>query len=382
MQLDQNLFNGANGALFQALPFWGSLCVVGVVGASVVQALRPAWKRRSRAESGELDELSVFFGGKSVASDAKGVRGFKCFAGAPEAPADHHSMTTTSVAYSSDRRAFVTAATDGKVLLWKAGKPERVVSEGSSPVWTTAVVGSALVSGSEDGILTVVDLDSSGTKKVISGHLAAPELELSGHAQGLTDVVVVGDKAATASLDGSVKVWDLKTGKCLGTLQGHGLQVTSLVALSGATIASGSADGSIRIWSLETLECLKAIEWAHATSVTGVHRVLDNHVVSTGWDATVKLWDPATVKLKGTMGPPKDRTTKDKDNGVCASGVASDSKVVACYFGGKVVVWDCKACRTVSEKDVKGFTSSVGVDAEGKTAILGLSSGECQSMDV
>ncbi|QDZ17981.1 peptidyl serine alpha-galactosyltransferase [Chloropicon primus] len=48
MQLDQNLFNGANGALFQALPFWGSLCVVGVVGASVVQALRPAWKRRSR----------------------------------------------------------------------------------------------------------------------------------------------------------------------------------------------------------------------------------------------------------------------------------------------------------------------------------------------
>ncbi|QDZ17980.1 WD40 repeat domain-containing protein [Chloropicon primus] len=322
-------------------------------------------------------------------------------------------MTTTSVAYSSDKSAFLTAATDGKVLLWKAGKLERVVSEDSSPVWTTAVVGSALVSGSEDGILTVVDLDSSGTKKVISGHLAAvskvaaygatkfvsasrdakaavwslgggdkPELELSGHAQGLTDVVVVGDKAATASLDGSVKVWDLKTGKCLGTLQGHGLQVTSLAALSGATIASGSADRSIRIWSLETLECLKAIEGAHATSVTGVHRVLDNHVVSTGWDATVKLWDPATGKLKGTMGPPKDRTTKDKDNGVCASGVASDSKVVACYFGGKVVVWDCKACRTVSEKDVKGFASSVGVDAEGKTAILGLSSGECQSMDV
>jgi len=35
------VFDGANEALFRALPFWGSLCVVGVVGAAVIHTFGP-----------------------------------------------------------------------------------------------------------------------------------------------------------------------------------------------------------------------------------------------------------------------------------------------------------------------------------------------------
>lgn len=38
---DPNVFDGANEALFRALPFWGSLCVVGVVGAAVIHTFGP-----------------------------------------------------------------------------------------------------------------------------------------------------------------------------------------------------------------------------------------------------------------------------------------------------------------------------------------------------
>ena len=45
---DPNLFNGANEALFLALPFWGSLCVVGVVAAALVHTMWPSIRRRIR----------------------------------------------------------------------------------------------------------------------------------------------------------------------------------------------------------------------------------------------------------------------------------------------------------------------------------------------
>ncbi len=45
-----NVFDGANDALFRALPFWGSLCVLGVVGVSALQLFWPmAARARARA---------------------------------------------------------------------------------------------------------------------------------------------------------------------------------------------------------------------------------------------------------------------------------------------------------------------------------------------
>jgi WD40 repeat protein len=46
-----------------------------------------------------------------------------------------------------------------------------------------------------------------------------------------------------------IKIWDMQTGKELGTLTGHTSTVFS-VALSadGQTLVSGSSDGTIKIW--------------------------------------------------------------------------------------------------------------------------------------
>ena len=341
--------------------------------------------------------------------------GIKTFAKAPDAPAGHHATTVTSVAFAKDKSAFVTAGTDGKVLMWKGSyaDPEKILAAEACPAWTATAIGGTCVSGFDDGSIAKVDLDS-GEKTILKGHeeavskLAAygsdkfvsasrdstalvwslgagdePVLKLEGHAEGLTDVAVVEDKAVTASLDGTLKVWDLKTGKALATLKGHSLQVTCVAVVSATTVASGSADGSVRTWNVETGECLQSIDGAHSASVTGLHRVLDTKIVSTGWDGAAKVWDPATGKPVGSqMGPPKDRTTRDKENGVCASCVTEDgAKLVGTYFSKKVVVWDCKSSRVVKEKNQdKGFATAVGVDSANKV-VLGLSHGEVAPLD-
>jgi division protein 1 len=53
----------------------------------------------------------------------------------------------------------------------------------------------------------------------------------------------------TASLDDTVKVWDLNAGRCIGLLEGHQAYVRCL-QVEDNLVATGSTDASIRLWDL------------------------------------------------------------------------------------------------------------------------------------
>jgi WD40 repeat protein len=78
---------------------------------------------------------------------------------------------------------------------------------------------------------------------------------LTGHA-GLVNGVAFspdGARIATASTDGTARIWQADTGEHLTTLQGHTNPVNG-VAFSpdGARIATASHDGTVRIWQTTT----------------------------------------------------------------------------------------------------------------------------------
>ena len=117
-----------------------------------------------------------------------------------------------------------------------------------------------------------------------------------------------GQLLATASGDGTARLWDPATGEHLRTLTGHTGVVTG-VAFSpdGRLLATASCDETARLWDPATGEHLRTLT-GHTGAVCGVAFSPDGRLLATAsGDGTARLWDPATGEhlrtLTGHPGP-------------------------------------------------------------------------------
>jgi WD40 repeat protein len=110
-----------------------------------------------------------------------------------------------------------------------------------------------------------------------------------------------GRRLVTGSEDYTVRVWDLDTGACLRTLQGHTFYVSSVALHADRRRAvSGSLDDTVRVWDLDTGACLRTLE-GHTEGVYSVALHADGRRLVTGsHDKTVRVWNLNTGACLGT----------------------------------------------------------------------------------
>jgi hypothetical protein len=95
----------------------------------------------------------------------------------------------------------------------------------------------------------------------------------------------------SGSYDDTLRLWDVNTGDCLRTFEGHTNAVTSVnLSGDGRYVLSGSDDKTLRLWDVETGECLRTFE-GHTGNVTSVCLSSDScYALSGSYDKTIRLW--------------------------------------------------------------------------------------------
>jgi WD40 repeat protein/serine/threonine protein kinase len=152
----------------------------------------------------------------------------------------------------------------------------------SDRIWSVSITpdGQKVISGSNDGTLRVWDLATGKCEHILRGHTSSVLAVASNHHQ-----VISG------SNDKTLRVWDLTSGECLGTLYGHSERVGAVVLTpDGRWVISGSDDKTLRVWDLSIGKCSNILE-GHKDGICALALTPDGRrVVSGGWDKTLIAW--------------------------------------------------------------------------------------------
>jgi WD40 repeat protein len=164
-----------------------------------------------------------------------------------------------------------------------------------------------------------------------------PQLQtIQAHQQAVYCVAFSPDskRLATASADGTARVWDAATGQLLFTLTGHTKEVNSVsFSRDGQTIATTGDDGTVRLWS-GTDGTPRDILWRHSKEVTGVaFNPARDEIAAVTDDGLLKVWN---ANSKQTI------VTRDICDGkrVHALAFSADGTTLATVGNHRLRVWN------------------------------------------
>ncbi|OGT08747.1 MAG: hypothetical protein A2X78_02440 [Gammaproteobacteria bacterium GWE2_37_16] len=95
----------------------------------------------------------------------------------------------------------------------------------------------------------------------------------------------------------AISIWDPKSGKHLQTLNGHTNLIRHLTLLPNGLLASGSDDGTVRVWDMQSGRCLRVLRTDSKAEVYAPPIALQNNIIVSGYcggdpKKAVKIWQP------------------------------------------------------------------------------------------
>ncbi len=178
-----------------------------------------------------------------------------------------------------------------------------------------------------------------------------------------------GQTLASVSVDRTVRLWDVASGRERVSLTGHTDRI-SCVAFSpdGKTLASGGWDHTVKLWDVATSKARATLQ-GHQDWVLSVAFSPDGRTLaSASTDKSIKLWDVATGKLKETLNGHQGQLSLafSPDGKTIAAG----SRETVFMGGGTLRLWelDTGKTRDVFTSTANGaYPASVAFSPDGKT---------------
>lgn len=188
-----------------------------------------------------------------------------------------HTAGVLDVCFNQD--TIFSCSKDRTIRLWNihTGKLTRTIYAHRGPVNAIQLHQNYLVSASGDTLIKLWDIRTGECLR-----------KFAGHTRGLACIQYNGRYIVSGSNDKTIKIWDtevynqyliriyrfinlfIKSGECLNTLEGH-TDLVRTICFKEDRIVSASYDQSIRVWSLRTGKCLLNFQSGHSSWVFDVH---------------------------------------------------------------------------------------------------------------
>jgi WD40 repeat protein len=232
------------------------------------------------------------------------------------------------------------------------------------------------VTYSPDG-LVIATASLDGTAKLWDAATGAEVAALRGHADSLHTVAFSPDGATvlTASSDGTLRYWDAATGEELGTPYTHegGGPMVAAYSPDGLRLAVADHHGDVRLLTAETGE-EEALLGTHAGNVTALAFSPDGAWLVSASDGQVILWDLATLEHSGEATyQPSFGTLAVNDDGTLVAAGGEDGMIYTFDVGtGEHAIYAADAAPV----------TALGFGLDGQTLFVGSAASEIAAVNV
>lgn len=287
------------------------------------------------------------------------------------------------------------AELNGKILAISKDCAKVCIGFGDSTSWVMADLktGTLLNVFNHGGTVNHITLSGDKTRALSASDNCTAKLwdvqtgaclnTFQGHKYPVSCVTFTKDtkRALSASRDNTIKLWDLSTGDCLRTFKGHREWINRIPITSDSTkVIVTSRNYNVKIWDLTTGTCIHTLE-GHSSFVNDL--VLssdDTKIVTASDDKTIKIWDVQTGKCTHTLEEHEDK--------VIRIALVNSDKVLSASCDKTIKMWNLQTGKCI--KTFKGHMNGIkhvavnhnntklfSVDSEGTLKVWNISTGEC-----
>lgn len=272
-----------------------------------------------------------------------------------------HQFSVNSISFNNDSTTLASGSYDNTIKLWDVATGKEITTITGHKDWVYNVSFYAkdgkefLASGSADKTIRLWDIDKIQSITTLSGH------------DNWVNSVVFNpqnnNQLASASVDGTIKFWNVKTGDKQSIVTKHKRINSVSFSHDGKILASSSADGSIKLWNTDTLEEIKPALAGHNNWVNSLsfNPKDSTKLASASNDETVKVWD---IKKGETIKSLKGH------NEFSSVRFSFDGKTLAAAsFDNTIRLWDTKTGIEKSNSPLIGHgnkVSSISFSHDGK----------------
>jgi eukaryotic-like serine/threonine-protein kinase len=285
-----------------------------------------------------------------------------------------------ALAFSPDAKRLATFNQDPRLRIWDVESGEitldlpasdAINADGRIPLFSPD--GSILASGEIDGRIRLINLATHDVREIPApaGCDSLGALAFSPDSRLLA--------AGHGPADGTIRLWEVATGKPAGILEGLRGSATKLVfAPDGHSFYSASEDQSIQVWDLARKKPSVRLQ-GHTGAITGLVLCRDGRtLVSSAADGSVRFWDTRSESWQ------KSRAILPELAGMFGALFTADSRrVITASLSNSVTIWDVATASVIERIPALGTNNtSIALSPDQRLLAVGGTNGTLQVWDL